>query len=81
MDITTLLNSFAFPVVACVFLALYLKKIMEQSEEDEKAHNKEISALKEEIKEAINKNTIAVNTLCNLITLNYKKRGENNEIK
>ena len=77
MDITNLLNSFAFPVVACVFLAWYLKEETKQNRDDtkesNKEHSKEMKTLKDEIKEAIDKNTTAVNTLCNIIKYNYSK--------
>lgn len=77
MDFTELLNSFAFPVVACVFLAWYLKEETKQYREDTKAlnkeHSKEMETLKNDIKKAINENTTAVNTLCKIIKYNYSK--------
>lgn len=68
MDIATLLGSYAFPVVACIFMAIYVKDITESNREDTKAlneqHTKEMHAFKDEIKEALNNNTIALTKLC-----------------
>lgn len=68
MDIATLLGSYAFPVVACIFMAIYVKYITDNNREDTKAlneqHTKEMNAFKDEIKEALNNNTIALTKLC-----------------
>ena len=68
MDIATLLGSYAFPVVACIVMAIYVKDITQNNREDTKAlndqHTKEMNAFKDEIKEALNNNTIALTKLC-----------------
>lgn len=71
MDISTLLGSYAFPVVACICMAIYVKDITENNREDVKAlneqHTKEMNAFKDEIKEALNNNTLALTKLCERI--------------
>lgn len=68
MDIATLLGSYAFPVVACIVMAIYVKEITQNNREDTKTlneqHTKEMNAFKDEIKEALNNNTIALTKLC-----------------
>lgn len=68
MDIATLLGSYAFPVVACIVMAIYVKEITQNNREDTRAlneqHTKEMNAFKDEIKEALNNNTIALTKLC-----------------
>lgn len=68
MDIATLLGSYAFPVVACIVMAIYVKDITQNNREDTNAlndqHTKEMNAFKDEIKEALNNNTIALTKLC-----------------
>lgn len=68
MDIATLLGSYAFPIVACIFMAIYVKDITEKNRLDtqelNKMHTEEMFAFKNEIKEALNNNTMALNKLC-----------------
>lgn len=68
MDILTLLGSYAFPIVACIVMAVYVKEMTENNREDTKVlneqHTKEMNAFKDEIKEALNNNTIALTKLC-----------------
>ena len=68
LDISTLLGNYAFPIVACIFMAIYVKDITKSNREDTKAlneqHTKEMNAFKDEIKEALNNNTIALTKLC-----------------
>ena len=68
MDIATLLGSYAFPIVACIAMAWYCKDTSDKNREDTKAlneqHSKEMNAFKDEIKEALNNNTIALTKLC-----------------
>lgn len=68
MDIATLLGSYAFPVVACIGMAIYVKDITNNNREDTKAlneqHTKEMNTFKDEIKDALNNNTIALTKLC-----------------
>lgn len=68
MDIATLLGSYCFPIVACIIMAMYVKYITDNNREDTKAlneqHTKEMSTFKDEIKEALNNNTLALTKLC-----------------
>ena len=68
MDLAGLLGSYAFPVVACICMALYVKEITNNNREDIKTlndqHNKEMSDFKDQITEALNNNTIALTKLC-----------------
>lgn len=76
MDFINLLSSFGFPVVACIALAWYCKDISDKNREDVKELNKqhieEMLVFKDEIKEALNNNTMAINRLCD----NILKGGE-----
>lgn len=82
MDIATLLGSYAFPVVACIVMAIYVKDITQNNREDTKElndqHTKEMNAFKDEIKEALNNNTIALTKLCERLD---REEGKANEIK
>lgn len=77
MDVATLLGSYAFPVVACIGMAIYVKHVTDASRQDMKdlneMHNKEMLAFKDEIKQALENNTIALNNLCREI----ERRNEN----
>lgn len=68
MDIATLLGSYAFPVVACIFMGLYVKYITDNNRHDtlelNKQHTEEMLAFKDEMKEALNNNTLALTKLC-----------------
>lgn len=68
MDWTQLISTLGFPIVCCVALAIYVTKITEQNREDtkelNKRHTEEMLEFKEDIKEALNNNTIALNKLC-----------------
>ena len=77
-----LISSLGFPIVACICMALYVKEQTKNNREDVKElnaqHTKEMSDFKDEIKEALNNNTMALNKLCDkLDTENIKgKEGE-----
>lgn len=75
MDILTLLGSYCFPIVACIAMGVYVKKLTENNREDvkqlNKEHSEEMLTFKDEIKEALNNNTLALNRLCE--KLNVKK--------
>lgn len=68
MDIATLLGSYCFPIVACIVMAIYVKHITDTNREDTKElnlqHTKEMTEFKDEIKLALNNNTMALNRLC-----------------
>lgn len=68
MDYVQLITSVGFPIVACIGMAWYVKYITDKNREDTKTlnekHNTEMLAFKDEIKEALNNNTIALQKLC-----------------
>lgn len=63
-----LISTLGFPIVACISMALYVKEQTKNNREDVKElnakHTEEMSAFKDEIKEALNNNTIALTKLC-----------------
>lgn len=79
MDLATLLGSYAFPVVACIAMGWYVKDSSEKNrlatQELNKQHTQEMLAFKDEIKTALNNNTIALNKLCERL----EEGGKNNE--
>ena len=68
MDIATLIGSYAFPIVACIAMAWYVKDTSDKDREETKEHNKqqseEMLSFKDEIKTALNNNTVALTKLC-----------------
>jgi uncharacterized membrane protein (DUF106 family) len=82
MDIATLLGSYCFPIVACICMALYVKYITDNNREDtkelNKKHTEEMNAFKDEIKEALNNNTIALTKLCEKLE---REEAKYNEVK
>lgn len=75
-------GSYAFPIVACIFMAVYVKDMSKSNRDDTKAlneqHTKEMNAFKDEIKEALNNNTIALTRLCERLE---REEARINEIK
>lgn len=75
-------GSYAFPIVACIFMAIYVKDMSKSNREDTKAlneqHTKEMNAFKDEIKEALNNNTIALTRLCERMD---REEARYNEVK
>lgn len=63
-----LISTLGFPIVACICMALYVKEQTKNNREDVKElnaqHSQEMNAFKDEIKEALNNNTIALTKLC-----------------
>lgn len=83
MDIGSLIGNYAFPIVACLGMGWYVKYITDknskETEELNKQHTEIMLAYKDEIKNAINNNTLAMQRLCDRI--DYKeKRGEKDEV-
>ncbi len=82
MDIATLLDSYCFPIVACICMALYVKYITDNNREDtkelNKKHTEEMNAFKDEIKEVLNNNTIALTKLCEKLE---REEAKYNEVK
>ena len=77
-----LVSSLGFPIFACVYMAVYVKEQTKANREDVKElnaqHSKEMNAFKDEIKEALNNNTIALTKLCDKLD---GEEGKVNEIK
>ena len=82
MELSSLLGSYAFPIVACIFMAVYVKYITDNNREDTKQlneqHTKEMISFKDEIKEALNNNTMALTKLCEKLD---REEERNDEIK
>lgn len=68
MDIATLLGSYAFPIVACLGLSWYVKYITDKNSQEtaklNEQHTTIMLAYKDEIKDAINNNTVVMERLC-----------------
>lgn len=71
MDITqiiTAISTVGFPIVCCIGMGWYVKYSNDRTREDTKElnqlHTQEMQAFKNELKEAINNNTIALTRLC-----------------
>lgn len=77
-----LISSLGFPIVACICMAIYVKEQTKNNREDVKElnaqHSKEMNAFKDEIKEALNNNTIALTKLCEKLE---REEERNNEVK
>ena len=62
------ISTLGFPIVACICMALYVKEQTKNNREDVKElnakHSEEMASFKDEIKEALNNNTIALTKLC-----------------
>ena len=73
MDIATLLGSYAFPVVACLGMAWYVKYITDKNSEEtsklNEQHTRIMLAYKEELKDAINNNTLVMQRLCDTMEI------------
>lgn len=67
MDISTLLGQYAFPIVACIAMAWYIK---DQSKQNREQIDKLTERHREEMKDvttAVNNNTMAIQKLADLI--------------
>lgn len=75
-----LISSLGFPMVACICMALYVKEQTKNNREDVKElntqHSKEMNAFKDEIKEALNNNTIALTKLCEKLEREEERYNE-----
>ena len=84
MDISTLLGSYAFPVVACICMGWYVKYTTDTNKEEtaelNKQHTTVMLAYKDELKDAINNNTLVMQKLCDSmdfkITKSKTKKGK-----
>lgn len=77
-----MISTLGFPIIACISMAIYVKEQTKNNREDVKElnaqHSKEMNAFKDEIKEALNNNTIALTKLCERLD---REEGKANEIK
>ena len=80
IDVLQLLGSYAFPIVACVLMGWYIKYISDKNREDTKelnrSHETIMLAFRDSMTEALNNNTIAINSLCNKLDLNLEERSK-----
>lgn len=62
------ITTVGFPIVACIALFLYVRTTTKEQREETRElnaqHTAEMMAFKDEIKEALNNNTIALTKLC-----------------
>lgn len=67
-SIVTLISTVGFPILACIFMAIYVKdnsdKQRQETKELNAQHTSEMLAFKDEMKEALNNNTLALQKLC-----------------
>lgn len=75
-----IISTLGFPIVACISMAIYVKEQTKNNREDVKElnaqHSKEMNAFKDEIKEALNNNTIALTKLCERLEREEMKENE-----
>jgi hypothetical protein len=66
--IGTLITTVGFPIVACILMGVYVKYITDQQRCETKElnaqHTQEMLAFKDEMKDALNNNTLALQKLC-----------------
>ena len=83
MDILSLIGNVAFPIVACVAMGWYVKDTTDKQREDtinlNREHTQEMMLFKDEIKEALNNNTRALEKLCD--KLEWERSFKNEIIK
>lgn len=85
MDIASLLGSYAFPVVACICMGWYVKYITDKNKEEtaelNKQHTTVMLAYKDELKDAINNNTLVMQKLCDSMDFKITKSKNGKEEK
>lgn len=66
--IVTAISTVGFPVICCIGMGWYVKYSTDRQREDTKElnaqHSAEMMAFKDEIKDALNNNTVALTKLC-----------------
>lgn len=65
--ISTLITTVGFPIVACGFLAWYVKYQTDQNNQEVSQMRKEHKEELEKVSEALNRNTVALEKLCTQI--------------
>lgn len=76
MDITTLLGQYAFPIVACVIIAWFVKYIFDSMLKQNEQHNSVMLAYKDDLNKAISNNTNVMERLCTMLDLKLKGKGD-----
>lgn len=83
MDWTSLIGSVGFPIVACFGVAWYVKYITDNNTKTTKElneqHTQVMLAYKDELKDAINNNTVVMQRLCDKLNIIENERGEKDE--
>lgn len=83
MDFVQILGSYGFPIVACFAMAWYVKYITDKNKEEtaelNAQHTKIMLAYKDELKDAINNNTLVMQRLCDTMEVKAKKSKKNKE--
>lgn len=78
MDITTLLGQYAFPIVACLVVAWFVKYIFDSLLKEREQHNNIMLSYNK----AITNNTAVMERLCTMFEMKYKgKEEEDNETR
>lgn len=68
-EITTLLGSFGFPIVACLGMGWYVKYQMDENNKQLKEVREEHKSEMNKVTEALNNNTVAINKLCERLVI------------
>lgn len=76
MDIMELIGSYAFPIVACIAMGWYVKYTTDKNHDDLIAIQEKHRTEMNDIKDALNNNTLAVQKLCTLIEQSAIARGK-----
>lgn len=66
-DIVTIVTSVGFPIVACGAMAWYVKYISDRHSQEVQDLNKQHKEEMEQVTEALNNNTLALQKLCDKI--------------
>lgn len=74
MDITTLIGQYAFPIVACIVMAWYVKYMGDMNRDETRELRREHEDEVNKLAEAVNNNTVILNKLLILFS-----KGDDNE--
>ena len=74
MDIIQLISSLGFPIVACIFIAIWTAKQNDNYRTDIKELQREHKEEINQVTEALNNNTLVLQKLCD--KLDNEKRGD-----
>lgn len=73
MDWTQILGAFGFPIVACIGLAIYVKYIIDAYRRDIKEMREEHKEETVKLSDALNRNTIVIQKLCDRLDMQEVK--------